>query len=135
MNFARVDSASPNARPASSSRTAMSVSTEKARGDSVVDIVPMADDRRPEKGEDVGPPRALHVHVDPAYDGRQRVDERRRLDRVRREHRGLLAVPGRLDHVDDFLTCSNSATGTTGPNCSSWKRRIDGVTGYTRAGW
>ena len=38
-NFARVESASPNARPASSSRTATSVSTEKARSDSVVDVV------------------------------------------------------------------------------------------------
>mmetsp|Transcript_17443 Transcript_17443/g.70091 ORF Transcript_17443/g.70091 Transcript_17443/m.70091 type:complete len:333 (-) Transcript_17443:523-1521(-) len=120
---------------ASAGLPATTTSTEKARSASVTDMVPIADERRPEKGRTSGPRwHWVLMLARPTMVARRstRVAAAAASRRVKSatcwpDHEVLAAVT-------TSSKSSNAATGTTGPNCSSWKSRIAGVTGATTAG-
>ena len=121
---------------ASLSLYATTVSTENCLSASLTLMVPMADDRRPEKGNTSGE----RLHCTLIFTRPTMVDSVSRSPAASVPSGDAVKSAACCPFQDlrsADLTWSRwpyDATGITGPNCSSWKRRISGVTGYTMAG-
>mmetsp|Transcript_14923 Transcript_14923/g.37823 ORF Transcript_14923/g.37823 Transcript_14923/m.37823 type:complete len:321 (+) Transcript_14923:343-1305(+) len=108
---------------------------EKARSASVIDMVPIAELRRPEKGTWSGErPHCMLMLMRPTCDesasmsGAAAAALEVKMADCWPFHDSLSAV-----YTSD--KSENLATGSTGPNCSSWKIRISLVTPAMTAGW
>mmetsp|Transcript_26691 Transcript_26691/g.78599 ORF Transcript_26691/g.78599 Transcript_26691/m.78599 type:complete len:223 (+) Transcript_26691:177-845(+) len=110
------------------------VSTEKARTASVMDIVPMAEDRRPAKGTLSGDrPHCMLRLMRPTWVASASMSGAAAFTSCVKMAAcwpfQLALTAACTSEMSEYR-----ATGMTGPNCSSWKMRMAGVTPSRSAG-
>mmetsp|Transcript_25768 Transcript_25768/g.58584 ORF Transcript_25768/g.58584 Transcript_25768/m.58584 type:complete len:206 (+) Transcript_25768:251-868(+) len=129
-NFVFDSRPSATCRLTSLSGKAMRVSTENALSASVTDIVPIAEERRPEKGKESGPREHCELMlIRPTTVESVSTRAAVSFDAPVVKMAACCPFQELAKTSRTSSTSENVPTGMTGPNCSSWKRRILEVTG------